>query len=172
MCLFHLLLLCQVFCRASTDNGFPVHQGTALLPNNMRATSGLAHGQHKLPDFIPSVHTVLAALLSLRLSVLFPVPISAIQKRSLGTYDFQLHLMFDNWKSKSKPECLQSQCASRKETKNPKMLPCFVCGWKDELKVLRFHQLQLDIKIHTIAAQTNLAPIVLASLPHASLWSL
>lgn len=83
MCLFHLLLLRQVFCRASTDNGFPVHQGTALLPNKMPATSGLALSQHKLPDFIPSVHTVLAALLSLGLSVFFPVPISAIQTRSL-----------------------------------------------------------------------------------------
>lgn len=128
MCLFHLLLLRQVFCRASTDNGFPVHQGTALLPNKMRATSGLALSQHKLPDFIPSVHTVLAALLSLGLSVFFPVPISAIQKRSL---QLPVTSSFDNWKSKSKPECLQSQCTSWKETKNPQMLPCntLFCLW-------------------------------------------
>lgn len=90
-------------------------------------------------------------------------------------YNFQLHLHLTTESPNQNQNACKANAQAERRQKIPRCYhatPCFVCGWKDEPKVLRFHQLQLDIKIHTTAAQTNLAPIVLASLPHASLWSL
>lgn len=128
---------------ANTDNGFPVHQGTASLQNNnTHATSGLALGQRKLPDFIPSVHIMLATLLSFWLfSVFSPVHISVGEERLLDIYNFHRKLVFDNWKfdnSKYGPklECYQCKCMSWKELKKKShyvTLQHFcACEWKDE----------------------------------------
>lgn len=154
MCLFHLQLLRQVFCGANPDNGFPVHQGTASLQNNTHATSGLALGQRKLPDFIPNVHIMLAALLSVRFSVFFPIQISVIQKRSLDIYKFHLYLLFDYWKRGPSASRANAQ-AERRKKKSPNVTcnTFCVCGWKDELKVPKFLQshiaeLQLYTEMH------------------------
>lgn len=164
MCLFHLQLLRQVFCGANTDNGFPVHQGTASLQNNnVPATTGLALGQHQLSDFIPNVHIMLATLLSFWLfSVSSPVRISVIQKRSLDIYNFHLKLMFDNWESDS---------MSWKEEKNKSQYVTLqhfrACDWKDEtLRVpsIPYYSLTALCWNTYTAPQRNLASIVLLGL--------
>lgn len=175
MCLFHLQLLRQVFCGANPDNGFPVHQGTASLQNNTHATSGLALVQRKLPDFIPNVHIMLAALLSVRFSVFFPIQISAIQKRSLDIYKSHLYLLFDYWKCG--PNASRANAQAERRKKNPQMLLATLSvsvdekmNWKSLSSFSPILQ-SYSFILKCTAAQTNLASIVPVSLPHASLLS-
>lgn len=159
MCLFHLQLLRQIFCGANTDNGFPVHQGTASLQNNnVHATTGLALGQCQLPDFIPNVHIMLATLLS------------------FGCFLYLLQFRFqccrrDRWISITSiySLCLTTEnltaWAERRKKINPNMLPCntFV-PVNGKTKLPEFLQspttaLQLYAEIHTLLLKPTLLPL-------------